>query len=219
MYVSILNRIATRPLDARCKFETASTKKWLRSMDDKKYLTAQELLIDSFELGIRIFKSGFKPSFIVGVWRGGTPVGIAVQEILDHLGVETDHIAIRTSSYYGIDQREKIVRVHGLEYVVRNANWEDGLLIVDDVFDTGNSLKAILETLKKKMRRNLPKDIRIATAWYKPKKNVTDIVPDFYIHETDQWLMFPHELDGLTREEIFANKPGMKKLFEDAGLK
>ena len=187
-------------------------------MDEKIYLTAQDLLIDSFELGIRIFKSGFRPSFIIGIWRGGTPVGIAVQEILDHLGVETDHIAIRTSSYYGIDKREKKVRVHGLEYVVRNANWEDGLLIVDDVLDTGNSLKAILETLKARMRRNLPKDIRIATAWYKPKKNVTDIVPDFYIHETDEWLVFPHELDGLTREEIFANKPGMKKLFEDAGL-
>ena len=52
-------------------------------MDKKIYLTAQDLLIDSFELGIRIFKSGFRPSFIVGIWRGGTPVGIAVQEILD----------------------------------------------------------------------------------------------------------------------------------------
>ena len=187
-------------------------------MDEKIYLTAQDLLLDSFELGIRIFKSGFRPSFIVGIWRGGTPVGIAVQEILDHLGVKTDHIAIRTSSYYGIDKREKKVRVHGLEYVVRNANWEDGLLIVDDVLDTGNSLKAILETLKERMRRNLPRDIRLATAWYKPKKNETDIVPDFYIHETDEWLVFPHELDGLTREEIFTNKPGMKKLFEDAGL-
>ena len=187
-------------------------------MDEKRYLTAQELLIDSFKLGLRVFKSGFRPSFIVGVWRGGTPVGIAVQEILDHLGIETDHIAIRTSSYYGIDKREKKVQVHGLEYIVRNANRQDGLLIVDDVFDTGNSIKAILKTLEKRMRNNLPGDIRIATAWYKPKKNVTDIVPDFYIHETDQWLMFPHELDGLTREEIFANKPGMKEIFEEAGL-
>ena len=187
-------------------------------MDEKIYLNAQDLLNDSFELGLRIFKSGFKPSFIIGVWRGGTPVGIAVQEILDLLGVKTDHIAFRTSSYYGIEKRDKKVRVHGLEYVVRHANWEDGLLIVDDVFDTGNSIKAILETLRSKMRRNMPKDIRIATAWYKPKKNVTDIVPDFCIHETDQWLVFPHELEGLTREEIFTHKQGIKKLFEDAGL-
>lgn len=187
-------------------------------MDEKQYLSAQELLNDSFELGLRIFKSGFSPSFIIGIWRGGTPVGIAVQEILDHLGVKTDHIAIRTSSYYGINKRDKEVRVHGLEYVIRQANWEDGLLIVDDVFDSGSSIKAVLETLRRKMRRNLPRDIRIATPWFKPKKNVTDIIPDYYIHETDQWLVFPHELDGLTREEIFANKPGMEKLFEDAGI-
>jgi len=187
-------------------------------MDEKIYLNAQDLLNDSFELGIRIFKSGFTPSFIIGVWRGGTPVGIAVQEILDHLGVKTDHIAIRTSSYYGINKRDKKVRVHGLEYVVRHADWEDGLLIVDDVFDTGNSIKAIVETLQSKMRRNLPKDVRIATPWFKPRCNVTKIIPDYYMHETDQWLVFPHELDGLTREEIFAHKPGMKKMFTDAGL-
>ncbi len=187
-------------------------------MDEKRYLSAQELLNDSFELGLCIFKSGFSPSFIIGIWRGGTPVGIAVQEILDHLGVKTDHIAIRTSSYYGINKRDKEVRVHGLEYVIRRANWKDGLLIVDDVFDSGSSIKAVIETLKKRMRRNLPEEIRIATPWFKPNKNVTDIIPDYYIHETDQWLIFPHELDGLTREEIFANKPEMKKIFEDAGL-
>ena len=78
--------------------------------------------------------------------------------------------------------------------------------------------KAIIEALTAKMRRNLPKDIRVATAWFKPKYNLTDIIPDYYIHKTDQWLVFPHELEGLTREEIFKNKSGMKKLFEDAGL-
>ncbi len=187
-------------------------------MDEKRYLSAQDLLIDAFELGLRVFKSGFRPSFIVGVWRGGTPVGIAVQEILDHLGVKTDHIAIRTSSYYGIKKRDKIVRVYGLEYVIRNANWEDGLLIVDDVFDSGNSIKAIMEALKEKMRRNMPKDVRVATPWFKPKNNITTMIPHYYIHETDQWLVFPHELEGLTRQEIFANKPGLKELFENAGL-
>ena len=48
----------------------------------KTYITADELLLDSFRLGVQIHNSGFKPDFIVGVWRGGTPVGIAIQEIL-----------------------------------------------------------------------------------------------------------------------------------------
>ncbi len=133
--------------------------------EDKRYLTAQELLNDSFELGLRIFKSGFRPSFIIAVWRGGTPVGIAVQEILDHLGVKTDHIAIRTSSYYGIKKRGKTVRVHGLEYVIRHTNWDDGLLIVDDVFDTGNTIVAVIGELSRRARGNTPEDIRVAVPW------------------------------------------------------
>ena len=52
----------------------------------KKYITADELLLDSFRLGVQIHNSGFKPDFIVGVWRGGTPVGIAIQEILGLFG-------------------------------------------------------------------------------------------------------------------------------------
>lgn len=180
----------------------------------KKYLSAQGLLNDSFELGLRIYQSGFHPSFIIGVWRGGSPVGIAVQEMLDHLGVSADHIAIRTSSYLGINKQDKEVRVHGLSYVTRQANWDDQMLIVDDVFDSGRSIQAILAKLKERLRRNMPKDVRIATPWYKPKSNVTKIVPDYYIHESEQWLVFPHELDGLTRDEIFTNKPGLKELFE-----
>jgi len=187
-------------------------------MNKKRYVSAQELLNDSFELGIRIFKSGFKPSFIIGVWRGGTPVAIAVQEILDHFGIKTDHIAIRTSSYCAINKKNKLVRVHGLEYVIRHANWKDGLLLVDDVWDSGKSIKTIIKTLKAKMRRNLPENIRIATPWYKPNHNAMDLIPDYYIHETDRWLVFPHELEGLTLNEMFTNKPGMKKMFEKAGL-
>jgi hypothetical protein len=187
-------------------------------MTDKHYISAQDLLSDSFRLGLEIIKSGFKPDFIVGVWRGGTPVGIAVQEILDVFDFKTDHIAIRTSSYTSIGQRDKEVRVHGLGYLIRQIDTEDSLLIVDDVFDTGLSVQAIIDTLKMKTRRNMPQDVRIATPWYKPANNQTALIPDFYIHETDQWLIFPHELDGLSRQEILENKPGLRALFEEMGV-
>ncbi|HLP47790.1 MAG TPA: hypoxanthine phosphoribosyltransferase, partial [Candidatus Kapabacteria bacterium] len=76
-------------------------------MVEKKYISADELLEDSFRLALKVYQSGFRPNFIVGIWRGGTPVGIAVQEMLDYFGIETDHIAIRTSAYLGINQRCK----------------------------------------------------------------------------------------------------------------
>ncbi|MFT5720620.1 MAG: hypoxanthine phosphoribosyltransferase [Motiliproteus sp.] len=187
-------------------------------MVDKVYLSAQGLLEDSFRLGLEIFKSGFRPDFIVGVWRGGTPVGIAVQEILDNLGVKADHISIRTSSYTGIGERGREVRVHGLDYIIRNVDAHHSLLIVDDVFDTGLSIKAVIDTLRIKARLNTPNDIRIATPWFKPANNKTDLEPDYYLHKSTDWLVFPHELNGLNREEVLANKPGMKAIFEEYGI-
>lgn len=180
----------------------------------KTYITADDLLLDSYRLGLKVFESGFRPDFIVGVWRGGTPVGIAVQEILSYLGSPSDHIAIRTSSYAGIAKQRKKVKVHGLDYIIQNINYDDQLLLVDDVFDSGSSIEAIFKTLKKKSRRNTPKDIRVATPWYKPNNNKTERVPDYYLYETDDWLVFPHELDGLSEEEIFANKPGVKEILQ-----
>jgi uncharacterized protein len=187
-------------------------------MNEKIFIGAHELLLDSFRLGLEIYKSGFRPDFIVGVWRGGTPVGIAVQEILDRYGVTTDHIAIRTTSYIGIGQRSREVSVHGLNYLLDNINWTDSLLIVDDVFDTGLSIKAIIDSLHEKARRNTPGDIRIATPWFKPENNRTDIIPDFFVHKTDRWLVFPHELDGLTDAEMLDFKPGLRELIEEIGV-
>ena len=76
----------------------------------KHFIQADQLLKDSFNLAWKIFESGFKPDYIIGVWRGGAPVGIAVQEFLDFLDIPSDHIAIRTSYYSGIDSRKDEVQ-------------------------------------------------------------------------------------------------------------
>lgn len=176
-------------------------------MIQKTFLSADKLLEDSFILGNAIIESGFRPTHIVGIWRGGAPIGIAVQELLEYRGLSCDHIAVRTSSYTGIDQQEKEVRVLGLNYLIDNLNREDALLIIDDVFDSGRSIEALLRELKVKCRRNLPGTIRVATVYYKPARNKTQLTPDYFVHETDDWLVFPHELQGLTEDEIRASKP------------
>jgi hypoxanthine phosphoribosyltransferase len=183
-------------------------------MAEKQFIKAQELLEDSFRLGLKVLASGFKPDFIVGIWRGGTPVGIAVQELLEHFGVASDHIAIRTSSYEGIEQRGKLIKVHGLNYIVKNADAGHCLLIVDDVYDTGLSIKAIIDSLHVQSRRNTPHDIRVATVFFKPGNNRTERRPEYYIHETDKWLVFPHELNGLDPEEIARHKPEIARLMK-----
>ncbi len=172
----------------------------------KHFISADELLLDAFRLAELIYQRGFKPNFIVGVWRGGAPVGIAVQEYLEFMGVHADHIAIRTASYYGIDQQDKDVKVFGLNYVIDNVKADHSLLIVDDVFDSGRSLKAIIDQIRARTGEHAPATIKTACPWYKPSRNVTNLTPDFYVHGTDRWLVFPHELQGLTLEEIIEGK-------------
>jgi hypoxanthine phosphoribosyltransferase len=147
---------------------------------DKIFITASDLLQDSFRLAARIHRSGFRPDFIIGIWRGGTPVGIG--------------------------ERARTIRVHGLHYIIDEADADDSLLVVDDVFDSGHSIEALLAELGAKMRLNMPRQVRIATPWYKPGNNRTSLVPHYYLHETDAWLVFPHELAGLTYDEIKAGK-------------
>jgi hypoxanthine phosphoribosyltransferase len=174
----------------------------------KTYIDAQQLLTDSFELALQVLESRYVPDYIVGVWRGGAPVGIAVQELLTYCGVQTDHIAIRTSLYTGVNETGASVQVHGLHYLIETVDAEDNVLIVDDVFDSGRSIEQTILDLKTKCRRNTP-NFRVATPYYKPGNNKTTRVPDYYLHETDSWLVFPHELDGLSDDEIASDKPGI----------
>ena len=181
---------------------------------DQIFIHADDLLRDALELGMRVVRSGFRPTFLVGIWRGGAPIGITVQEVLEFHGLECDHLAIRTSSYTGIDQQSKTVRVHAVDYLVSRLTAEDRLLLIDDVFDTGLSIEAVISELGHRCRRNMPQQVRIATAYFKPSRNRSSLLPDFYVRATDEWLVFPHEMQGLTREEILAHKPVDASFFD-----
>jgi hypoxanthine phosphoribosyltransferase len=182
-------------------------------MDNKVFLGEEEVLLDAYRLGVQIFNAGFHPSYIVGLWRGGSTVGIAVQECLQALGVETNHISIRTS-YSGvnryqemIDNPEDTISVHGTQYLLESLNRTDSLLIVDDVYSTGLNVDAVIRRLQSRLKRNMPRSISVACLWYKPEKNRTDRTPDYYIHKGKDWLVLPYELCGLTDEELRDHKP------------
>ena len=182
-------------------------------MIEKKYISANELVERSFTLARKIWDDGYFPNFLIGVWRGGTPPGIVIHEFFAYKGINLYHTAIKTQSYTGI-MSSGPVEVKGLEHVVDIINSEDRMLIVDDVFDTGKTMVEILDAIKTKARKNTP-EIRIATVFYKPSRNQPDITPDYYACEDDDWLVFPHELEGLTKEEInVKNREIYRCLFE-----
>lgn len=180
---------------------------------EKTYISADQLLIDSYELGLQVLDSGFRPDFIVGVWRGGAPVGIAIQELFEYAGHPTDHIAVRTSLYTGINRTSNKVLVHGLGYLVERISPGDQVLIVDDVFDSGRSVQQLMLDLEHRCQPNRPV-LRVATPYFKPANNKTELTPDYYLHEKDDWLVFPHELEGLTAREVERDKPGLGHLRE-----
>ena len=189
----------------------------------KKFISETELINDSFRLAVKIFNSGFRPNFLVGLWRGGSTVGIYVQECLQHLGVKTDHISIRTSyegapNYQAMISSERGIGVHGLQYLLENLNYDDKLLIVDDVFSSGLSIDAVINRLSQRTKRNMPHDYRVAVPWFKPDRNCTAREPDFFISTTDDWLVLPYEMAGLSHDEIRKNKPELSSILNEIDL-
>jgi len=186
----------------------------------KRFIEEQDLLENSFRLAAKIYQSGFRPNFIVGVWRGGSTVGIYVQECLQYLGVETDHIAIRTS-YRGRDdyfrQLEKggEIRAHGLQYLYENLDAEDSLLIVDDVYSTGRNVRAVIDRLRQTCKRNMPADVRVATPYYRQAAPAAHAQPDYYLEKTADWLVLPYELTGISRGEMAIGKPWILRLLDE----
>ncbi len=184
----------------------------------KTFLSEQWIIEQSFELAAQIYASHFRPSFIVGLWRGGSTVGIYVQECLQTLGVDTDHIAIRTSyggAQHYADQwhdHSPDIQVHGTQYLIDTLSFDDRLLIVDDVFATGRNMCAVIAHLKAHLRRNLPSTIRSACLFEKPEQRRVALKPDYALHQTEDWLVLPYEIQGLTEEEIRQHKPFVLEL-------
>ncbi len=130
--------------------------------------------------------------------------------------MHTNHIAVRTASYHGIDGQADTVQIFGLNYLIKTVTHEDRLLIIDDVFDTGKTIDAIIQEIESRTRRNCPADIRVAVPYYKPTRNQTARTPDYFLHETEQWLKFPHSVEGLTQQEIDENRPELAQILASA---
>ena len=158
---------------------------------DRIFVKERDHITASYRLGARIFASGYRPTFIVGLWRGGSTVALAVQECLAYLGVATDHTTIRTS-YEGLPQYERSsetkegIRVHGKSYALQTLSADDRLLIVDDVYRSGRHTRAVVDQLRTGLRRNMPHQVRVATLWKhtNPRHQTPTI---FYTRSINGW--------------------------------
>jgi len=165
-------------------------------MSDKEFISGDRLVRDSFMLARQIYDSGYEPDVLVVLWRGGTPVGMVVHEFLLYKGIDTYHTAVKAASYEGIEQRSDPVVEH-MDSVLLRVPEHANVLVIDDIFDSGCTVRKVVDLLAVRTS-----NVRIATLYYKPDNNQTDLRPDFFLRETDRWIVFPHELMDLTPEEI-----------------
>ncbi len=169
-------------------------------MVDFLHVDANDLLVDAFRLGRKVYEDGFRPKHVISIWRGGTPIGLAVDAYFRFQGVYTHHTSMATTSYVGIGEQADVV-VKGLEHLVRSVCREDGLLIIDDVYESGRTIRKIVETLRRGARRNAPRDIRVAVVHRKDRPNQYDELPVYHLHDVaeDVWIDYPHELADLVQ--------------------
>ena len=181
------------------------------ALNDKHYLSADEYLRDTWRLAAAVRKSGWKPDILIALWRGGAPVGVALHEFFKVSGWSVQHIPLKCASYTGIGANPGgVAFTHG-EIVFGMLRKGDKVLVVDDVFDTGKTAAAVRERLDA-----VGAEMRMACVYWKPEKNVTTLKPDYFVKDVGlDWLVFPHEIEGLSRDEIMRKDPLLPTLLPE----
>ena len=147
------------------------------------------------ELAKRVKDSGFQPDLIIGVSRGGWAPARIMSDLLEN--ANTASIRIEFYLAPGVTARKPVIS-QAIMVPVKGVN----VLVVDDVSDTGESLKVAVEHLDVCGA----KAIKTATLYYKPQ---SIFKPDFFIVQTEQWVIFPWErLENTRRLLDEAEKKG-----------
>ena len=173
------------------------------ALNDKHYLSADDYLRDTWRLAAAVKASGWKPDVLIALWRGGAPVGVAMHEYFKTAGWTVQHIPLKCASYTGIGENKGEVIFTLGEEIFGMLRPGDKVLVVDDVFDTGKTAAAV----KARMAAT-GAEMKMACVYWKPVKNKTDMTPDYFVRDVgDDWIVFPHEIDGLSPDEIRTKDP------------
>ncbi|MGA2460980.1 MAG: phosphoribosyltransferase [Candidatus Bathyarchaeia archaeon] len=141
-----------------------------------------EMLMD---MALQIRKSGFNPHIIVGVSRGGWAPGRILSDLLEN----THTVNVKIEFYVGIGKTAG-------KPIVTQPIGEDisgkRVLVVDDVSDTGKSLKVAMEHMLEKGAAG----VKTATIYFKPHSTFK---PDYFADSTANWIIFPWERLEVTK--------------------
>lgn len=169
-------------------------------MTKKVPINPEKLYKDSFSLAKKIYQDGYHPDILVGVWRGGAVPGIIISEYMKYKGNNHFHAPIKSEAYTGIGEIDE-VELWGVDELVKEINKERyrRMLLVDDINDTGKTLGKIKAKIVSKTRET--PEVRTAVVYERSDKE-HEIKSDYVQEYKENWLVFPHELEGLSEEEV-----------------
>jgi xanthine phosphoribosyltransferase len=144
----------------------------------KQYYSYENFKNDTNKLIKEVNK--FHPEALIGVARGGLTLSHSVAEGLNIRNVET----LRTELYDGACKREEIALFGSCHF-----NEVKRVLVLDDIADSGETLKAVMDYLG----REFPKiEFKSATLFY---KQTSSYEPHFWVNEAKNWIEFFWEKD------------------------
>ncbi|MEW6592101.1 MAG: phosphoribosyltransferase [Candidatus Hadarchaeota archaeon] len=128
----------------------------------------------------QIRRSRYKPDLLVALARGGWIPGRILSDLLENENIAT----IRVEHYIDIYKTLKKPEItQPLPIDVKGKK----ILLVDDIADSGKSLKMVRDHLVKQGA----KEVKICALYCKPWSVIT---PEFCARKTDAWIWFPHEV-------------------------
>jgi hypoxanthine phosphoribosyltransferase len=160
------------------------------SDDEREHLSWDEFGVAARDLAGLVVASGFEPTVLLVIARGGLPVGGAVSYALDLKNC----CAINVEYYTGVDERLEVPVI--LPPALNLVDLIDTqLLVVDDVADTGHTLKLVADTIRPHVA-----DLRTAVLYEKSRSVVRC---DYVWRRTDRWIDFPWStLPPVERERV-----------------
>ncbi|GHV05072.1 phosphoribosyltransferase [Spirochaetia bacterium] len=182
----------------------------------KEFLPYDTVRNNTLKLAHRIYQDGFIPDVIYVSLRGGAYLGNVISEYFKIVRRDAHPVyyaAVVARSYSDVRTSDKIT-VEGWTYAPEHLRIGDRVLLVDDIFDTGQTINHLAEII---LERGIPrKDLKIAVHDYKyfyDKPEQLPFQPDYWcrkhdlsVNDEDRWIHYmSHELVGLSESELEAN--------------
>jgi len=195
----------------------------------KEFLSYNTVRNNALKLAYRIHKGGFIPDVIYVSLRGGVYLGNVISEYFKFAQSGTRPVyyaAVVARSYTGVRESSSRVKVEGWTYSPDHLRTGDKVLLVDDIFDSGNTINHLAEII---LEKGIPRaDLKVAVHDYKffPRSELLPVQPDYWCRKHDSstnsedlWIHYSsHELIGLTEEELeehyYRDDPELREALE-----